>query len=219
MSKVQSETMLPGSLLLISAPSGAGKTSLVNALVKTADANATRLCVSVSHTTRPKRPSEKDGVNYHFVTPEQFQAMQEGGEFLESARVFDNFYGTSKSWVEEHLQAGWNVILEIDWQGASQIKQLIPEAVSIFILPPSLEALRSRLQNRAQDNPEVIEKRMTEAVNELSHYELADYLVVNDDFDHAVTTLLAICKGEYRPTEQELAQQQALIKNLLPKSS
>lgn len=206
-----------GSLFLISAPSGAGKTSLVNAALKAAEHDReNRLCVSVSYTTRPKRPGEQDGVNYHFITPAQFQAMQEAGDFLESALVYGNLYGTSKSWVEERLRGGWHVILEIDWQGAEQIKRLLPQAVSVFILPPSLETLRKRLQDRAQDEPEVIAKRMAEAISDLSHYRLADYLVINDNFDQAVSVLLAIFGGEYQPTAIEKARQQTLIENLLP---
>jgi guanylate kinase len=206
-----------GSLFLISAPSGAGKTSLVNAALKAAESDSdSKLCVSVSYTTRPKRPGEQDGVNYHFVTPAQFQAMQDDGDFLESALVYGNHYGTSKTWVEKHLGDGWHVILEIDWQGAEQIKRLLPQALSIFILPPSLETLRKRLQDRAQDEAEVIAKRMAEAISELSHYKIADYLLINDDFDQAVHTLQAIFRGEYRPSETEKARQQALIENLLP---
>tara|TARA_R110000772_G_scaffold35177_14_gene84909 strand:- start:1320 stop:1949 length:630 start_codon:yes stop_codon:yes gene_type:complete len=209
--------MSAATLFLISAPSGAGKTSLVDALIKAANQSSTdKLCVSVSYTTRPIRPGEKDGVNYHFVTQESFAQMCDRGEFLEYAEVFGNFYGTSKTWVDERLQDGWNVILEIDWQGAAQVKQLMPEAVSIFILPPSLETLRARLTSRAQDDPEVIEKRMAEAVNELSHYEQADFLLINDDFNEALARLRAIFQGQYSATAEEMAKQKTLLQSLLP---
>ncbi len=209
--------MTSGSLFLISAPSGAGKTSLVDAVIKASKNEPDdKLCVSVSHTTRPMRPGEIDGKNYHFVSVESFQAMQQAGEFLESAEVFGNFYGTSKHWVEQSLQEGWNVILEIDWQGASQIKTLMPSAVSVFILPPSLETLRARLTSRGQDGSEVIEKRMSEAVNEISHHEIADHLLINDDFDVSLANLKDLFKGVYTPTEQDLASQNQLLNSLLP---
>ena len=184
--------MARGKLFLISAPSGAGKTSLVNALLENAARANDNLCVSISHTTRPKRPGEVDGKNYHFVSEEQFTALRNEGAFLESAEVFGNFYGTSRNWVEEQLENGWDVILEIDWQGASQVKDLVKGAISIYILPPSLEALRDRLTNRGQDDKAVIDKRMAEAVNEISHYDLADYIVINEQFDLALEALETI---------------------------
>lgn len=190
--------MTPGTLFLISAPSGAGKTSLVDALItkstqqNSAVPDSSRLCVSVSHTTRPMRPGEEDGINYHFINPETFTQMKTNDDFLENAEVFGNFYGTSRTWVEDRLQQGWDVILEIDWQGAAQVQKLMPLAVSIFILPPSLQALRERLTNRGQDDSNVIEGRMAEAVNEISHYKLADYIVVNDRFELASEELTAI---------------------------
>jgi guanylate kinase len=178
----------PGTLFTVSAPSGAGKTSLVEALTR----RCAQLRVSVSHTTRPRRPGEQDGVNYHFVTEEAFQAMLEREAFLEHAQVFGNFYGTSTEWVEEQLAAGLDVILEIDWQGAQQIKQLQPESVAIFILPPSRDALQQRLQNRGTDDAEVIQRRMAQAVDEISHYHQSDFIVVNDDFDTALAELESI---------------------------
>jgi len=209
--------MQSGSLFLISAPSGAGKTSLVKAALDAAAQDLdNKLCVSVSYTTRPKRELEVEGVNYHFVSQESFKAMQAQGDFLESALVFGNYYGTSRDWVEERLRNGWHVILEIDWQGAEQIKKLIPEALGIFILPPSLDTLRKRLQSRAQDEPEIIEQRMAEAISEISHYQLADYLLINDDFEQAVAQLLLIFKGQYQPSAGDLSRQQQLIENLLP---
>lgn len=184
--------MARGILFLVSAPSGAGKTSLVNALLENAGESDSQLCVSVSHTTRPKRPGEEEGKNYHFVTQEQFLALRDAQAFLESAEVFGNLYGTSRSWVEEKLDAGWDVILEIDWQGAKQVKSMMTGAVSIFILPPSLEALRERLTNRGQDESAVIDKRMAEAVNEISHFDQADFIVINEDFNEALQDLEAV---------------------------
>lgn len=209
--------MTVGSLFLISAPSGAGKTSLVDALIKTANSDQrNKLCVSVSHTTRSIRPSELDGTNYHFVSPQTFSQMIEKNEFLEHAEVFGNHYGTSKAWVNERLQDGWNVILEIDWQGADQIKKIMPAAVSIFILPPSLETLHARLTSRGQDDSSVIEKRMAEAVSELSHYAQADYLLINDDFELALTGLMDIIHGSYKASAQEKAALEILLQSLLP---
>lgn len=155
-----------GTLFTVSAPSGAGKTSLVRALIDRSD----HLRVSVSHTTRAKRPGEEDGVNYHFVSHDTFQDMLKEDAFLEHAQVFANYYGTSRRWVEETLAAGDDVILEIDWQGAQQVRQLMPETVSIFILPPSRDTLRSRLTNRGQDDAATIERRLAEAAREMSHY-------------------------------------------------
>jgi guanylate kinase len=177
-----------GTLYTVSAPSGAGKTSLVNALIQRCQA----LRVSVSHTTRPMRPGEEDGVNYHFVSEESFLAMLKTAEFLEHARVFGNLYGTSRVWVERQLDAGTDVILEIDWQGAQQVKRLLPETRAIFIVPPSRETLEQRLNSRGQDDVAIIEARMAEAVEEMSHYGESDYLVVNTDFEQALDELQAI---------------------------
>ena len=181
-----------GSLFIISAPSGAGKTSLVKALVEK-DGN---LHASVSHTTRSPRPGEKEGSNYHFVKKSFFDKMVSQGEFLESAQVFDHFYGTSKLWVQSQLEAGTDVVLEIDWQGARQIKECMPLACAIFILPPSKNALQERLMSRGQDNPEVIERRMDQAVNEMSHFESSDYLVLNRNFEDALNELEVIVKAQ-----------------------
>jgi guanylate kinase len=180
--------LCPGNLYIVSAPSGAGKTSLVNALVQ----RLTDLQVSISHTTRACRPGEVDGVNYHFTTRVEFERMLEANAFLESAEVFGNHYGTSQEWVRATLATGSDVILEIDWQGAQQVRRLMPDAISIFILPPSRMALRQRLNNRGQDPIEVIEQRMAAAISEMSHYAEADYLIVNDDFDTALQELSAI---------------------------
>ena len=180
-----------GTLYIISAPSGAGKTSLVKALI---DSEA-QIRVSVSHTTRAMRPGEVDGVNYHFVSREQFHAMLDKTEFLEHAEVFGNLYGTSQEWVKQTLRDGFDLILEIDWQGAQQVRRLMPEAKSIFILPPTQEALRQRLDNRGQDSDEIIDGRMREAVSEMSHYVEYDYLVINDDFKVALDDLKAIFRA------------------------
>ena len=196
-----------GTLYIVSAPSGAGKTSLVKALL---DAQP-HVRVSVSHTTRPMRPGEVDGVNYHFVSREEFVERMERGEFLEHAEVFGNLYGTSQRWLEQTLNEGYDLILEIDWQGAQQVRRLMPQAKSIFILPPTQEALRQRLTNRGQDSDEVIEKRMREAVSELTHYVEYDYLVINDDFAHALIDLQAI----FRANQLLQASQQQRFRSLL----
>jgi len=181
-----------GTLYVISAPSGAGKTSLVAEMLRRDE----KLGVSVSHTTRPMREGEQDGVNYHFVSREQFEEMIGRGEFLEHAEVFGNYYGTSQTWVSETLVRGRDVILEIDWQGAVQVRHLMPDCVSIFIVPPSPQVLRERLTGRGTDAAEVIERRLTEATEECRHAVEFDYLVVNDDFDVALADLLAIVRSQ-----------------------
>ena len=177
-----------GSLFIVSAPSGAGKTSLVAALV----AQMPNVCISVSHTTRAMRPGEEEGVNYHFTDRESFLKLVADGRFLEHAEVFGNLYGTSADWVEQKLAEGLDVILEIDWQGAVQVRHLVPEATSIFILPPSLSELEKRLRGRGQDDDAVIAHRLSGAQEEMAHYAEFDYLVVNDTFDHALGDLKAI---------------------------
>lgn len=184
----QSVTRFVGTLFIFSAPSGAGKTSLVKKLLE----QTKHIGVSISHTTRAQRPGEVDGQDYHFISQEEFQQMVGQGGFLEHAQVFDNFYGTSQAWVENELTAGRDVILEIDWQGAEQVRRLIPDAVSVFILPPSIEALRQRLNGRGQDGEETIERRMRDARSEISHYGEFDYLIINDNFDNALAELRAI---------------------------
>jgi guanylate kinase len=181
-----------GKLFIFSAASGTGKTSLAKALVE----SAPEVAFSVSHTTRAPRPGEQQGVHYYYVTREEFDRMVANGEFVEHATVFGNSYGTSKKAIEDQVQSGKSVILDIDWQGARAIKQWRPEAVSIFILPPSRAALRDRLTNRKQDSQEIIDRRMHEAVAEMSHYSEFDHLVVNDDFDAALADLKAILQGE-----------------------
>jgi guanylate kinase len=200
-----------GILYTVSAPSGAGKTSLVKALLD----QCPELQVSVSHTTRAQRPGEINGVNYHFIDRTEFTNMIDRGEFLELAEVFGNLYGTSQRWVEETLIAGRDVILEIDWQGAQQIRRLMPDSISIFILPPSMKALQDRLQDRGQDDNVVIEKRMAQAHDEIAHYTEADYLVVNDVFDKALADLTAIIRAQTLQLKYQLGNLQRLLSDLL----
>lgn len=200
-----------GTLYTVSAPSGAGKTSLVNALI----ARCNQLRVSVSHTTRPQRPGEEDGVNYHFVDESAFLGMLEQAAFLEHARVFGNLYGTSQAWVEEQLAAGIDVILEIDWQGAEQVKRLLPATRAIFILPPSRQALEQRLTGRGQDDPAIIAGRMAQAVEEMSHYIESDFLVVNNDFEQALAELEAIVVCQRLQTMRQQEALTDLLRNLL----
>ena len=180
--------MTKGTLYIISAPSGAGKTSLVHAVVATLPS----VVVSVSHTTRKMRDGEVDGKDYHYVDEPHFQEMIANDEFLEHANVFGNRYGTSKQQIQDQLLSGKDVILEIDWQGARQIRQLMSGCKSIYILPPSIQALRDRLQSREQDSDDVIESRMREAVSEMMHYAEFDYIVINDDFEQARDELASI---------------------------
>ncbi|TFH75559.1 guanylate kinase [Gammaproteobacteria bacterium LSUCC0112] len=203
--------MARGTLYTISAPSGAGKTSLVNALLGEGDP---QLCVSVSHTTRAKRPGETHGVNYHFVSRDAFLQMRADGAFLESAEVFGNLYGTSAHWVEMQLHQGMDVILEIDWQGAEQVRQQI-ETKSIFILPPSLETLLQRLNSRGQDDQDIIDRRMQQARDEISHYGAADYLVINDNFETALQDLRAIVRAARLEQAHQASNRAELLKNLL----
>ncbi|PTQ91025.1 guanylate kinase [Agitococcus lubricus] len=182
---------MSGTLFIVSAASGTGKTTLVKALLE----NSAHLKVSISHTTRPKRPGELDGVHYHFVDKNRFMAMVGEGQFLEHAEVFGNYYGTALSTVEQALKQDIDIILEIDWQGAQQVRQQYPQAVSIFIIPPSRAALRERLQNRGQDSDTVIDQRLNGAVADISHFVEFDYVVVNDDFDTALFDLQAIVQA------------------------
>ena len=180
-------------LFIIAAPSGCGKTSLVEALIK----KTKYLCVSVSHTTRLPRPDEVNGINYYFVSINEFEEMIKNNAFVEHAKVFDNHYGSSSQLIKEKLGEGIDVILEIDWQGARQVKENMPNSVSIFILPPSNEALLGRLKQRAQDNDETINKRMSDAQNQMQHFNEFDYLVINDDFQSALNDLnLIICRPD-----------------------
>ena len=200
-----------GQLLIVSAPSGAGKTSLIKALM----AQDERVEVSVSHTTRPQRPGEVEGVNYFFISTEAFREMREAGAFFESAEVFGHFYGTSLTQLEARLSDGADVILEIDWQGAQQVRKLLPDSVWLFILPPSLEALKSRLQTRGQDAEDTIDIRMRAARDEMSHWDEADYLIINDQFDAALEALQALIRSLRLRTGQQQSELQGLIEDLI----
>ena len=195
----------------MSAPSGAGKTSLIKALME----QDQRVEVSVSHTTRPQRPGEVEGVNYFYVSTETFHEMREAGAFFESAEVFGHFYGTSLTQLEARLSDGADVILEIDWQGAQQVRKLLPDSAWLFILPPSLEALRSRLQSRGQDAEDTIDLRMRAARDEMSHWDEADYLIINDQFDVALEALQALVRSLRLRTGQQQSALQDLIEDLL----
>lgn len=195
----------------MSAPSGAGKTSLIKALME----QDQRVEVSVSHTTRPQRPGEVEGVNYFFISTETFHEMREAGAFFESAEVFAHFYGTSLTQLEARLSDGADVILEIDWQGAQQVRRLLPDSAWLFILPPSLEALKSRLQARGQDAEDTIDLRMRAARDEMSHWDEADYLIINDQFDVALEALQALVRSLRLRTGQQQSTLQDLIEDLL----
>ena len=200
-----------GQLLIVSAPSGAGKTSLIKALME----QDQRVEVSVSHTTRPQRPGEVEGVNYFFISTETFHEMREAGAFFESAEIFGHFYGTSLTQLEARLSDGADVILEIDWQGAQQVRKLLPDSAWLFILPPSLEALKSRLQARGQDAEDTIDLRMRAARDEMSHWDEADYLIINDQFDVALEALQALVRSLRLRTGQQQSALQDLIEDLL----
>jgi guanylate kinase len=203
--------MTAGVLFIVSAPSGAGKTSLLRALVP-ADP---RLRLSISHTTRLPRPGEQDGVHYHFVDRAGFEGMAAAGEFLEHAQVFDNLYGTAERSVRDLLEDDFDVVLEIDWQGARQVRARFPEAVSVFVVPPSVEALRQRLGGRGQDSPEVIERRMRDARSELSHFAEYDYMVVNDLFEVALADLRALVTAERLRLPRQQARLGAALEAML----
>lgn len=200
-----------GSLYIISAPSGAGKTSLVSKLLEL----DSKIKVSVSSTTRAMRAGETDGVNYHFLSVEDFQQKIEESDFLEHAQVFDNYYGTSKTSVDAQIKAGKDVILEIDWQGAQQVRKQIPEAISIFILPPSKEELLRRLTGRATDSEEVIARRMQDSVSEMSHYNEFEYIVINNNFDLALKQLHSIFSAQRLTSARQIEQHHILIDTLV----
>jgi guanylate kinase len=196
-----------GVLYIVSAPSGAGKTSLVKALLKADPA----IRLSVSYTTRPPRSGETDGRDYHFVSREHFEAMLAEGEFLEHAEVYGNLYGTSKGSIERDLDAGRDVLMEIDWQGAEQVKRHFPQSASIFVLPPTFNALRTRLAGRGQDSEDVIERRLAAAAHDVAHAEAFDYIIVNDDFDHALQDLVAITRSIRLEAARQMDRHTALF--------
>ena len=200
-----------GTLYIVSAPSGAGKTSLVKALLE----RLSGVVVSVSHTTRDPRPGEQDGSDYHFIDKGAFERLVGQGEFLEHARVFDNYYGTHRATVLERLAADEDVILEIDWQGARQVSEAFPQAVRVFILPPSREALRDRLTSRGQDSDEVIARRMADAVSEMQHYDEYDYLIFIDDFDLALLELEALFRDRRLRNDAQQQRYCIQLKGLL----
>jgi guanylate kinase len=202
-----------GKLFVVAAPSGAGKTSLVKALVDT----TSNVKVAISHTTRALRPDESDHLNYFFIDEPRFVTMINNNEFLEWAHVFGSLYGTSREEADRILTSGNHLVLEIDWQGAAQVRRELPQAISIFILPPSLESLRDRLQKRAQDDQHTVEQRMDAAINEISHYQEFDYLIVNDDFDQALAEMLDIIKGtgDYLGQVRQNSRLRGLISKLL----
>ncbi len=200
-----------GKLFVIAAPSGAGKTSLVRALMQ----RRPKLRFSISYTTRQQRPNERDGHDYFFVDKPQFERMVAAGDFLEHARVFDNYYGTSRPQVEQLLDASQDVLLEIDWQGAQQIRRTLPECRSIFVLPPSSAALEQRLRGRGTDSDEVIARRLRDSLADLSHWSEFDYIVVNDDFDRATAELEAIVTGQGEHLRRDRAELRELLARLL----
>jgi guanylate kinase len=202
---------MQGHLYIISAPSGTGKTSLVKALL----ANTDNLKVSVSHTTRPAREGEVHGINYYFVDKTEFEAMLAQKTFLEHALVFTNYYGTSKTWVESQLRQGIDIILEIDWQGAEEVRRLMPDAISIFILPPSKQALSQRLYGRGKDSDEVIQHRLQAAINEMRHCHEFDYLLVNDDFEQTLQELQFIILSHRLKQSVQKVRLSELLENLL----
>lgn len=199
-----------GSMLMVVAPSGAGKSSLVNALLK----QDQDIGLSVSFTTRAPRPGEVNGREYNFLSEAEFLARQEAGDFLEWAKVHGNYYGTSKSWIESQMKNGRDVILEIDWQGARQVQAIIPEAIWIFILPPSIQALQDRLLHRAQDDEATIQKRVAAAKEELTHVTEADYLIINDDFETALAELNQVVLASRLRKGSQLARYQKLAQEL-----
>lgn len=202
---------LPGNLFILSAPSGAGKSSLIHALL----GQHQDMQLSVSHTTRAPRPGEVDGVHYHFVSVDEFKALITQNNFLEWAEVFGNYYGTSRTAIEQVLAQGRDVFLDIDWQGARQIKQQVPSVLSIFILPPSVAELEKRLNQRGQDSQEVIAKRMQQAKSEISHVTEYDYVLVNDDFQQCLKDLQQVVLGQRLTLQKQQQRQQALLTELL----
>jgi guanylate kinase len=201
---------MSGNLFIVSAPSGAGKTSLVNGLL----AQNKQIDVSVSYTTRDPRPGEVDGEDYHFITREKFMQMAQHGDFLESAEVYGNLYGTSQSWISHENGKGRDILLEIDWQGAAQVRSKFPDSIGIFILPPSLEALEARLTGRKQDSAEIIAKRLQAAREDISHVAEFDYVIINDKLDEALQQLNAVVVAAGLRRNRQLTRQANLINQL-----
>jgi len=201
---------MSGNLFIISAPSGAGKTSLVSALLKNTD----HINLSISYTTRQPRLGEAEGKDYHFVSRETFLSMKANGDFLESAEVYGNFYGTSQRWISQKIATGRDVLLEIDWQGAQQVRKIFPDGIHIFILPPSLTALASRLSGRNQDSEEVITKRLQAAREDISHVNEFDYVIINDKLNVALQQLIAVITAAGLQCKKQLARQATLIQQL-----
>ncbi|HLY96164.1 MAG: guanylate kinase [Sideroxydans sp.] len=201
---------MSGNLFIVSAPSGAGKTSLVSALLT----SNKQISLSISYTTRAPRPGETDGKDYHFVSREQFLQMVQQGDFLESAEVYGNLYGTSQPWIEKQLASGRDILLEIDWQGAAQVRKLMPHAISIFILPPSLAALEARLKGRGQDSAEVIARRLHAAQEDISHVAEFDYVIINDKLDEALRQLESVVTAVGLHRDSQLARHATLISQL-----
>ena len=201
---------MSGALFIVSSPSGGGKTSLVRALLEAEP----ELRLSVSYTTRPARPGEVDGRDYHFVTPAEFKRMLEAGEFLESAEIYGNHYGTSQKWIEHERESGHDVLLEIDWQGAQQVRRLLRPVVSIFVLPPSLEVLESRLKGRGQDNADVVRKRLAAARDEIGHMSEYDYVIINEDFNRAALDLRSVIRAAGLRTARQLDRHSHLINRM-----
>lgn len=205
----------PGNLYIVSAPSGAGKSSLIKAFLENHSDERHPVQVSVSHTTRIPRPGEQDGVHYHFTTTEEFQQLIEEEAFFEWAKAFDNYYGTAKKNITDTLQHGVDVFLDIEWQGARQVKALLPQTKTIFIAPPSKDELSRRLKLRGQDSDEVIASRMAQAVSEISHYYEFDYIIINDQFDKALSELESIVCANRLCKEKQFIRHQTLFSSLL----
>ena len=201
---------MTGTLFIVSSPSGGGKTSLVKALLEAEP----DVRLSISHTTRPPRPGEADGRDYHFVAREAFERMLVAGEFLESAEIYGNRYGTSQKWIESERAAGRDVLLEIDWQGAQQVRRLVRGSVSVFVLPPSLEVLESRLKGRGQDAPDVVQRRMAAAREEIAHAPEYDYVIINEEFSRAALDLRSIVRAERLRAASQLARHSSLINRM-----
>jgi guanylate kinase len=207
----RSTSIATGCLFVLAAPSGTGKTSLVNELL----ARESGIRLSVSYTTRPPRPGEQDGVHYHFVDDAHFQALRQAGEFLEDAQVYGHWYATSATWLKKQIEAGQDILLEIDWQGATQVRTFFPDSVQIFALPPSLATLRERLEKRGQDTPEVITRRLISVQEELRHYVDFDYVIINQTFANAVDDLAAIVRAARLRAPRQRWRQARLLRELM----